>query len=349
VAIIVAVVGFVQRRGVRVGLLTGLALAQTGEFSFVLAEAAAPAGLLDASLRQTFVAGSILTLLATPFLMRAAPHLANLLTRLLEQVDRLRGVEAATELADHVVIVGFGRAGQTLARVLEASRIPYCIVDQNPQTVAEARKRGEVATYGDATRASILDRMNVRRARLVAVVTNDAAATERCIATVHRVAPQAVIVARAHYVKEIDGLIAAGASEVVAEEFEAAIDVFSKVLHRFGIAQPSIAQFAEAMRMEGYEFLRESATLPIDPWVAEVLAEVTQEWVDVPAGDWGERTIVELAVRTRTGANVLAVRRDAERISNPPPGFAIRPGDALLVMATSEELAKLRELLDGIG
>jgi len=135
---------------------------------------------------------------------------------------------------------------------------------------------------------------------------------------------------------EAGGLVEAAEVGLGDQEhaLEAAIDVFSKVLHRFGIAQPSIAQFAEAMRMEGYEFLRESATLPIDPWVAEVLAEVTQEWVDVPAGDWGERTIVELAVRTRTGANVLAVRRDAERISNPPPGFAIRPGDALLVMAT---------------
>jgi len=348
VGIITAVVGWVQRRGTRVGLLTGLALAQTGEFSFVLAAAAAPAGLLDASLRQTFVAGSILTLLATPFLVRAAPHIAAFITRGLERMDRDAESASSSPLDGHVIIVGFGQAGQTLARVLEASHIPYCVVDQNPQTVESARQRGEPISYGDATRPSILTRLNLQRARLVAIVTNDPEATERCIATVHGIAPDTAIIARAHYVKEIDGLIAAGASEVVAEEFEAAIDIFSKVLLHFGIAQQSITQFAEAMRMEGYEFLRGSARLPIDPWLAEVLAEVTNEWVEVPPGSWGERTIVDLGIRARTGASILAVRRDAERISNPSPGFGIRPGDSLLVLASTTELQKLRDLLAGI-
>jgi CPA2 family monovalent cation:H+ antiporter-2 len=348
VGIIVAVVGWVQRRGTRIGLLTGLGLAQTGEFSFVLAEAAAPSGLLDASLRQIFVAGSVLTLLATPFMVRLAPKLAAFLSGGIERLDRHSDEATPDEIDGHVAIVGFGQAGQTLARVLKASRIPYRVVDQNPRTVAAAVDRGEPASYGDATRLSILERLGIRRARLVAVVINDPAATRRCIATVREIVPEVRIVARARYVTEIDALITAGASEVVAEEFEAAIDIFSKVLLSFGIAHQAITEFSDAMRMEGYEFLRESAVMPIDPWLSEVLDEVSNEWIEVPPGTWGERSIVDLEIRARSGASIVAVRRNAVTTSNPPPEFAIRPGDSLLVMASSSDLQKLRDLLAAI-
>jgi CPA2 family monovalent cation:H+ antiporter-2 len=330
--IIAIVVGWVLRRGTRIGLLTGLGLAQTGEFSFVLAAAAEPAGLLDASLRQVFVAGSVLTLLATPFLVRLAPTLATFVSGGLDRIDRHPSAVGDT-LEGHVIVVGFGRAWQTLARVLAASQIPYRVVDQNAQTVAEAARRGEPISFGDATRVPILDRLRVRHARLVAIVTNDPGATRRCIAMVRGMAPDVRIVARARYVREIDGLITAGASEVVAEEFESAIDLFSRVLASFEIGQQAITQFAEAMRMEGYEFMRDTAALPIDPWLSEVLDEVSNEWVEVPEGGWGERRIFDLEVRARTGASIVAVRRAGETASNPSPEFAIRPGDALLVMA----------------
>jgi CPA2 family monovalent cation:H+ antiporter-2 len=344
--IIVVVLALVLRQGLRIGILTGLGLAQTGEFSFVLADAAAPAGLLDESLQQVFVAGSVLTLIATPFLVRGAPYLARALGGGIERLGLAPDVAAGADAAsDHVVIVGFGLAGRTLGRVLKASDIPYRSVDQNPHTVAEAQRRGEPVLFGDATRAAILENLAVRRAKLVCVAINDPAATRRCISVVRALAPDVRIVVRAHYVQELDQLFAAGATEVVAEEFESTIDLFSKVLRAFDIPSQAIAHFADAMRMEGYEFAREADALPIDPWLAEVLQEVATEWVDVPESAVGERSIFALGIRSRTGANVLAVQRGGVTTPNPPPEFAIRAGDSLLVLASPTAVRQLRDLL----
>ncbi len=344
--IIVAVLALVLRQGMRIGILTGLGLAQTGEFSFVLAEAATPAGLLDESLRQVFVAGSVITLIATPFLVRAAPLLARALVGSIERLGL--GADVATvadDVGDHVVIVGYGLAGRTLARVLKASDIPYRSVDQNAGSVADAQERGEPVIFGDATRAVILERLAVGRAKLVCVAINDPEATRRCISLAHALAPDVRIVVRARYVQDLDLLFAAGASEVVAEEFESTIDLVSKVLRSFGIPHEAITHFAEAMRMEGYEFTREAGELPIDPWLAELLQEVATEWVDVPEDSEGERTILELGIRAQTGANILAVRRGGVTTTNPPPEFAIRAGDSLLVLASPTGLRQLRDLL----
>jgi CPA2 family monovalent cation:H+ antiporter-2 len=347
--IIVAVIALVLRQGPRIGILTGLGLAQTGEFSFVLADAAAPAGLLDESLLQIFVAGSVLTLIATPFLFSAAPHVARALVGSFERLGLASDVApVADDIRDHAVIVGCGLAGRTLARVLKASDIPYRSVDQNPSAVAEARERGEPVIFGDATRAAILERLGIRRAKLVCIAINDPAATRRCISLVRALAPDARIVVRARYVQDLDQLFAEGASEIVAEEFESAIDLFSKVLRSFGIPDQAINHFAEAMRMEGYEFTREAGELPIDPWLAEVLREVATEWVDVPEGAKGEHSIRDLGIRSRTGASVLAVRRAGVTTPNPIPDFAIRAGDSLLVLATPTGLRELRDLLAAI-
>jgi CPA2 family monovalent cation:H+ antiporter-2 len=344
--IIVGVVALVLRRGLRIAILTGLGLAQTGEFSFVLVAAVAPAGLLDPSLQQVFVTGSVLTLIATPFLVRGAPRLARLLEGSAERLGLRPDAPAEdAEVGDHVVIVGFGLAGRTLARVLKASSIPYRVVDQNPGVVGEAQQRGDPALFGDATRVAILQRLGVTRAKVVCIAISDPAATRRCMTVVRALAPDVRIVVRARYVQELDQLFAEGASEVVAEEFESTIDLFSKVLRGFDMPQQAIAHFAEAMRMEGYEFIRESAELPIDPWLAEVLHEVSTEWIDVPEAQEGERSIVDLEVRTRTGATILAVRRGGDTTPNPPPDFRIRSGDSMLVLASPEDLSQLRDLL----
>lgn len=349
-AIIVVVVAGVVRQGLRIGLLTGIALAQTGEFSFVLAEAAAPSGLLDHSLSQIFIAGSICTLMATPFLIQSAPCLAWKIAGLLDRGprDSEAAEPAAVEISEHVVIVGYGLAGKTLARILQASNIAYRIVEQNPLLYREAQTRKEPVLLGDATRGSILERVAVNRAKLVSIAINDAAATRRCVAAIRDVAPDVQIIVRARYVRDLDVLFADGATEVVAEEFESTIDLFNKVLRAFEIPPQTIAQFSDAMRMERYEFMRESSEIPLDPWLAEVLQEISSEWIEVPWHSSQQRSLADLEIRKQTGASVLAVRRGDDTTPNPPADFAIHAGDSLLVLASPPELRKLRELLAGI-
>jgi len=340
--LVAAALGLVLRLGRRIAWLTALALAQTGEFSFVLGGAATAAGILDRELGQAFVAASVLSLVATPFVLRAGPAL----------IDARRQPAAATPrespagMRDHVLVIGYGLAGRNLARVLQAIGIPWWAVDANPSSVAEARARAEErVVFGDATRPALLERLGVRSARLVVVAITDPLATRRIVALVRRLNPDAHVLARTRYVQDIDALQALGASTVVAEELEAAIDLVSWVLREFGLPSGAVERFVEELRDEGYALLQAPPGLALDPWLAELLEQVTTEWVEVPGGFIRERSIGELALRTRTGASVLAVERGGFTTPNPGPEFVLRAGDRLLVFGGSEAMARARALL----
>jgi CPA2 family monovalent cation:H+ antiporter-2 len=268
IVLVLAVLG----QGLRVAVMAGLALAQTGEFSFVLAAAAAAAGLLAPDVEQVFLAGSVLTLLATPLLMAVAPRIAGALAA---GSDRLPGHEraGAPRAGGHVVLIGFGIAGRSLARILRAIGAEYVIVEANAQTVRSAGARGEPIVFGDATRRPLLERVAVVRARLVIVAISDRHATLQVVRAVRSLTPRTPVLARTHYILEADALYGAGANAVVADEFEAAIDLAVQTLRRFEIADPAITAFADALREEGYEPLRAPPDLKLDPWLAELLLE----------------------------------------------------------------------------
>jgi len=342
--VVVGIVALALRQGVRVSVLTGLALAQTGEFSFVLAAAAYDAGLLDPALRQTFVAGSVVTLFATPFLVQAAPRIASFLAR---------GKGASSEeddivtegLEGHVIVVGFGMAGRTLARLLRARGVAYVAVDANPRSVREGRARGEPSVYGDATRRVVLERLGLTRARLLVLAMSDALGTREATRVAHALAPGVPILARTRYVLEVDPLQQAGADVVVAEENESTLELVAETLRHFDVPEASITRFTAGLREEGYELLRAPSAIILDPWLTELIEDVATEWIEVPDMFRGGASLMELGVRARTGVNVVAVERGGVTNSNPSPDFALQRGDRLLCMGASAELTRLRELL----
>jgi CPA2 family monovalent cation:H+ antiporter-2 len=344
--VVAAIVGGGMGLGLRLGVVTGLGLAQTGEFSFVLAAEATEAGILPPVLQQVFVAGSIATLIATPFLVQVAPRLAGWIGREAERADGVPQEDAVPPAADHVVLLGFGFAGQTLARILRGRDVPYRAVEANARTVQEARERGEPVFYGDAMRRPLLEHIGVARARLVVVSISDPIATREAVRIARELAPETVIVARTHYVLEVDPLYQAGATAVVAEEFESTIEVMAKALAVFSIPESAIARLAAEMREEGYEPLR-SPALQLDPWLGEILEEVCTLWLDVPQERAGPLSLAGLAVRARTGASVLAVEHRGRTVANPPPDQELTGGDRLLAFGTPESVERLRSLLQG--
>ena len=342
--LVAAIVSFALRMGPRVGILTGLSLAQTGEFSFVLAAAAGAAGLLDSDLQQVFIAGSIATLVATPFLVSAAPRFASRIAEIVGQHEGTRSQRPA----NHVIVMGFGLAGKTVARVLRARGIRYTAIDMNAERVRSAIARGEPVVYGDAARSHVLERLGVTEARLVVVTINDPIATREAVARVRALAPRVPILARIHFVVDVDVLARAGATRVVVEELESTLELVGATLRQFGVPEESIARFAAELREEGYEFVRASDAI-IDPWLADLLESVAAEWVEVPASFAREATLAELAVRERTGAGVVAVQRGASANVSPSADFAVRAGDRLLAVGGPAAIERLRRLLDGAG
>jgi CPA2 family monovalent cation:H+ antiporter-2 len=334
-------------RPLRVSLEAGLALAQTGEFAFVLLGVAGQAGLIEPLVTQRFVAASIISLLLSPFLIRHAPALAAQIVDRLGHPGRNPDLEEASHAGDasaRVVVIGFGPAGQTLVRLLRSLDIPLVAVDTNPNAAVQARHTGDPVVYGDATRPQLLQHLRVDEARLVAVAISDPLATRRIVSRIRAIAPNTPILARTRWVREVDRLSEAGASVVVAEEFEGAIELVARALETFDVPMGAIARFTEALREEGYGAIRAPVALPIDPWLMELLDHTDTAWVEVPIGLRDRPTLGELDLRAETGGSVLVVERGANSHPNPPPDFALAPGDRLLVLGGAENILRVRHL-----
>jgi CPA2 family monovalent cation:H+ antiporter-2 len=343
--IITFVVTLILRQGARRGVLTGLALAQTGEFSFVLAASALAAGLLAPDLYQIFLAGSVLTLVATPFLIELSPRLASAAGRYANEPELSTRSELSIAEA-HTILIGFDLAGQQVARVLRARKITTIAVEMNPSSVRAARARGESVIYGDATRRALLERLGLERAQLVVIAVSDPIATREIVSLVRAMAPELPIIARTRYVQEIDALEEGGATAVVAEEFESTLELVAETLRCFGVPDENITRFTSGLREEGYELMRGPAALILDPWLAELLEQEGTEWVEVPESFAGEASLADLDLRERTDVNVVAVERAGETTVNPPASFALRRGDRLLALGAPEALVRLRGFLE---
>jgi CPA2 family monovalent cation:H+ antiporter-2 len=347
IAIVVVAGTILLRRSLRVSLEAGLSLCQMGEFSFVLLGVASSAGVIEPVLQQRVVAASIASLLISPFLIRYAPTIASQIAeRLRHPGGSFPSDTESPEANSRVVVIGYGPAGQTLIRLLRSLDVPFVAVDTNPSAAQSAALSGEPVIYGDATRPQVLSHLRVRDARLVAVAISDPLATRRVVSRIRAMAPDTPILARTRYVREVDRLSSAGASIVVAEEFEGSIELVARALECFDVPAGAIARFTEALREEGYGAIRAPAALPIDPWLMELLDHTDTEWIDVPMALADNPTLGELDIRAQTGGSILVIERGANSHPNPPQDFALQGGDRLLVLGGAENLLRLRQLLE---
>ncbi len=249
----------------RTSLLAGGALAQVGEFSFVLGSRGAELGLLDGDDYQTFLAAAVLTMAATPLLAGVMPWLLERLSatawcgRLLAEgpPDTTTAV-----VRDHVIIAGFGLNGRNLSMALAESGVPHVILELNPQTVRRRRAKGLDIRYGDCTRAAVLEHAGIARARAYVIAISDPASTRRSVRVAREIAPEIQIFVRTEYVSEVDELRWLGASEVVPAEFETALSLFRRVLAIYDVPKERIDDLADRMRLESYGFLRSESQNP---------------------------------------------------------------------------------------
>ncbi len=250
----------VLRLPARVCVLAGVALAQVGEFSFVLFYAAGGTGLVPEALGQPLWPAIILSMLVTPLALAAGPKLAAGAARI-RVLTRLLGVRPAEDASqegrrwtDHVIIAGYGITGRELASALRSRQVPYLIVDLNPDNVVEAMQAGEPAFYGDVTSPEVLHSVGAARAKEIVISINDPRATEQAIAAVRREAPDAYLFIRARYAADAARLCRLGASEVVPAEVEAAAAVTQRVLIRRGVGAEQAQQLVEDIRSRHHEF-----------------------------------------------------------------------------------------------
>ncbi|MBA3397480.1 MAG: cation:proton antiporter [Deltaproteobacteria bacterium] len=251
--LIATLAALVMRFPSRAAWLAGVGLAQFGEFGFVLIRLAQVHGVVDADTASPILAAGIMSMFLTPLLVRTAPHiLAG--ERLLAPLERKLGVQTADQLAEnpklsnHIVIVGYGLAGRSAAQVLTTCGVPFIVFELNADNVRNGKALGHPVYYGDATSAEVLGYAGLEHARMLVLLMNDPHAAQRVLDTARRVANDVPVVMRTHYLRERGNLIASGASEVVVEEVESAIEVIALVLRRLDVPRTVIDQNIEAVR-----------------------------------------------------------------------------------------------------
>lgn len=236
----------------RVAVLTGLGLAQVGEFSFVLAKEGLNLNLLAPADYQVFLGAAILSMAATPLLIAVAPRIAFTGTDSISPDLE----EKKAPLEGHVIIVGYGLGGRNLSRVLRTVQVPHCAVELNATIADRERGKGEPVMYGDATRREMLLKAGIEKARAMVVAISDPVATRHTVVVARQSNPNLQIIVRTRYVREHDELIRLGANQVVPEEFETSIQISQRVLQEFKVPPEEVQRLAEEVRAQGYQMFR---------------------------------------------------------------------------------------------
>jgi monovalent cation:H+ antiporter-2, CPA2 family len=331
-------------------VMVGLALCQVGEFSFVLAKVGLAQGLMDTARYQLFLAASILTMGLTPLLIalspraadwvRARPAIARMRKRPFErEMEQVAAGQAP--LSDHLVIIGFGVGGRHLARAAKSFGIRYRVVEMNPDTVRLSAAQGEPIIYGDASQTAVLEHVGAPGARVLAVMVSDPVSLRRITDAARKLNPSLHIITRTRFLSEIGPLVDLGASDVVPEEYETSIEIFTRVLMRYLVPRADIERFTHTVRSESYEMLR-SVELGGDSFCAlsRQFPDMDLSAMTVEAGSVLDgQTLEESGLRRTHGLTVVAVGRGGEVLANPDGTLRLKVGDVAYVFGPHADIA----------
>ena len=348
----------------RMAALVALGLAQVGEFAFVLLREGERLGLVPPHRYQLFLAAVVLTMVATPALVAAGPRVSHWLGQKGERRSRL-ALDAETEqLRDHVIICGYGMNGRRMARLLQSNELPYVVVEMNPRLVRSARAAGEPIYFGDVSSPEILRGAGGAHARAVVFAISDPAVLPRAISHARLLNPDAHIIARIKRIDDARELRVAGATDVVAEELEAWMEIAVRTLRLYGMPREAVAEQMAGLREEDYEMAR-ILPIPGQPlrhlW--HLLPQVDLElFIVAPGSLLAGAELRELDLRARSGASVLAVVRShpgpgspassfepppsrTQVIHNPEASFRFAEGDQVVLIGSREQLTAAFGLL----
>ena len=294
-----------------VSIRTGLCLAQAGEFGFVLLNQIEGLDLIDPALSQAVLAAMLLSMFGAPFLVQYSDRIAMRFASnewILQSLALTKVASKSVRNEKHVVICGFGRTGQSLARMLDQEKIPYIALDLDPDRVKEAAAAGDNVVYGDSSREKYLVAAGLARAKAVVITFADTPASLRVLHQVERLRPGMTVLVRTTDDADLRKLQAAGATEVVPELIEGSLMLASHVLLMMGVPMRKVVRRVTKAREERYSLLRgyfrgsENSDF-----------EVNESWrlhsVSLPPNAAGiGKTLAELELEN-DGVSIQAVRR----------------------------------------
>jgi len=318
--------------------LSGLCLAQVGEFSFVLATVANKAGLLTGSLYNLFFAAAVISMIASPSLVSwLAPIIRNM--REPEAINSSEGGSRHLPLTGHTIVCGFGRIGRHVAMAIREAGLPVAVIELDGGAIEELKQRHIPFIYGDAGSRLVLSECNISEATTLVVSLPDPLGAVNIIKTALEVNPSLRILVRAHRPIDRIAFKEAGAAQIVQPEFEASLELTKQAL--LG-QKASPAELARAINFIRHSRVEDSDDYDYHPPIGEIIGFANEDFV----GAWFKvkdslagKTIKELDLRNKVGVTVLAVKREEQVVSHPVPGFSLLSDDSIYVVGHSDQLA----------
>ncbi|MET0517927.1 MAG: NAD-binding protein, partial [Burkholderiaceae bacterium] len=328
-------------------LRTGLYLAQAGEFGFVLLTLGADGGLVAPQWVSPVLASMVLSMLATPLLIMYSNRIVMKLSSsdwMLQSLQLTTIAKKAIKTEAHVIICGYGRSGQNLARLLEGEQIPYMALDLDPDRVRQAAAAGQNVVYGDAARLQSLMAAGLARASAVVVSYHDTPSALKILHLVQAHAPQVPVVVRTIDDSDLERLRAAGATEVVPEAIEGSLMLASHALALVGVPMRRVIRLTRDARDARYGLLR-GYFHGADDDTAEERQHARLNSVTLPIGSplAGTR-LGELSLHS-DGVAVVSVRRANGAVLQAADALNLYGGDTLVLSGVPAALALAEEKL----
>ncbi|WP_076408207.1 monovalent cation:proton antiporter family protein [Shewanella sp. UCD-KL12] len=320
----------------RISVSTALSLAQVGEFSFVVLALAVNYQLLEIELSTKLVMVAVLSMAIAPWLVRHSVDIARRMQGVRSKAEKTMKIDPQVEHQnDLVLILGYGRVGQTIARFMKTEAVPFLVLDLDPTRVSEARKAGEPVYFGDVCKRSILKQAKIRDAKLIVLTFSSSRILEEVLPLCRQLAPEAKILVRTRDDTGMQELEEAGASQVIPETLEGSLMLVSQVLYQCGVPLTRILKRLEYERRNHYQYLHGFFSGAETDFTLEHLHAVAlpkganvvgQTLADIP---W-DKLRVELR----------AVRRSGAEVESPDHDWSIRSGDTLILLGKPRRIEK---------
>lgn len=324
-----------------VALRTGLYLAQAGEFGFVLLTLGAENRLIDPRWLSPVLASMVLSMLATPFLILYSNRIVMRLASsdwLMQSVQLTTIAKKSIRTEAHIIICGYGRSGQSLARLLTQEHVPYMALDLDPDRVRHAAAAGQSVVFGDAARLQSLMAAGLARASAVVVSYHDTPSAMKILQQVRQHAPHVPVVVRTLDDADLEKLRAAGATEVVPEAIEGSLMLASHALALVGVPMHRVIRLTRDARDARYSLLRGYFHGQDDDTVDE-LHQARLRTVSLPPAAASVGQLLESQALHALGVNVVSVRRADGRVITPDDQLKLAGGDTLVLAGLPEPLA----------
>jgi monovalent cation:H+ antiporter-2, CPA2 family len=340
----------------KTALISGLGLAQIGEFSFVLASEGQVLGLVSRRVYLLILGTTAVTLVLTPFVMRAVPRLLTWLETIawlqpyLDQADVPMEISEDAPFKDHIVVCGYGRIGRNMVQMLQQQGVPVLVIDQSESRIQQLREAEIPYIYGNAASLHILEKAGVARAQGLAIALPDPMSTRLSLKRALEVAPDLDVVVRARKPSDVELLYQLGAKEVVQPELEASLELVAHLLSGLGMPGALVQQQVQEVRQSRYLKLQPNRSLDqVSRDLKLAAQDLNNKWYAIPEDSpLLGMTLEETGSRRLTGISLMAIRRAGGAELDYPDGkVTLEQGDRLLIVGDADEIGAFDELAKG--